>query len=155
MGNVLKALLSMTAKVSVTLLVWFLLPYFGIDLHWGVLAGVLAVLSAAAVFTYRAINFAPGREPSGGRESLIGATATALTCLEPDGVVRLSGENWSARSPNGRVKAGDDVVIVSCRGLRLTVRPAAPQGIQSGALFRAGLPLTGHEQAAYHVDGLP
>jgi membrane-bound ClpP family serine protease len=54
-------------------------------------------------------------------DRLIGATAIASSDLEPDGIVQLRGESWSATSLNGRVKKGTTVQIIEVTGLRLGV----------------------------------
>jgi membrane-bound serine protease (ClpP class) len=60
-----------------------------------------------------------------GVEGMIGATATALTPLLPEGRVRYQGEDWAAivEAPTTSVDAGSEVQIVAVEGLRLHVRP--------------------------------
>ncbi|MBI3978520.1 MAG: nodulation protein NfeD [Chloroflexi bacterium] len=55
----------------------------------------------------------------------VGQIAVALTDLDPDGVVRLAGEDWSAIAEAGAIRAGDSVEVVEREGLRLRVRRAA------------------------------
>lgn len=57
-----------------------------------------------------------------GAESIVGATGRALSDCRPDGQVRVRGQIWRAHCPAG-VDAGDDVVVQSFEGLRLTVAP--------------------------------
>jgi membrane-bound ClpP family serine protease len=45
----------------------------------------------------------------------------ALTDLDPRGVVRVGGENWSADSLSGPLPAGSPVHVASIQGLRLQV----------------------------------
>ena len=65
---------------------------------------------------------AQARKVSFGVESLAGSVGTAITALSPEGLVRLSGEQWSARSVEGEVPAGQSVEVVGRDGLRLLVR---------------------------------
>ncbi len=60
-----------------------------------------------------------------GVEGMIGAVATALTPLLPQGRVRYQGEDWAAvvEAPTTSVDAGSEVQIVAVEGLRLHVRP--------------------------------
>jgi membrane-bound serine protease (ClpP class) len=52
---------------------------------------------------------------------LVGSEGVAITDLEPAGVVRVRGENWSATSMNGEVKAGDKIQVIEASGVRLGV----------------------------------
>ncbi len=65
------------------------------------------------------------RRVNTGVEGMIGATATALTPLLPEGRVRYQGEDWAAivEAPTTSVDAGSEVQIVAVEGLRLHVRP--------------------------------
>lgn len=54
-------------------------------------------------------------------ESLTGAEGVAVTALEPDGIVRVRGETWSATSMNGAVAPGTTVQILRASGVRLEV----------------------------------
>lgn len=57
-----------------------------------------------------------------GVETLLGATASVITPLAPDGQVRVNGEIWQAHS--GRhVPAGATVTITAVDGLTLEVEP--------------------------------
>ncbi len=62
-----------------------------------------------------------------GREGLIGQQATVLVPLNPDGRVRLLGEDWAARldhsSPGTAMEAGQAVRVRRVEGLRLIVEP--------------------------------
>jgi len=52
-----------------------------------------------------------------------GATGIALTALDPQGVVQVQSETWTARTVGEPVAMGARVEIVKCDGLRLQVRP--------------------------------
>ena len=55
-----------------------------------------------------------------GTGGLEGAEGRALTDLDPDGLVRVHGESWSATSLNGPVRAGTGVQVIKA-GVRLGV----------------------------------
>jgi len=65
---------------------------------------------------------AQARRVSFGTEALVGGVATAVTVLAPEGMVRLGGEQWSARSMEGTVGPGERVEVVGREGLSLLVR---------------------------------
>lgn len=55
------------------------------------------------------------------RRRLEAAPGVALSALAPEGIVRVRGETWSARSANGNVAAGEAVQVIGVDGLRLEV----------------------------------
>ena len=63
-----------------------------------------------------------------GVATMIGAKATALTPLLPEGRVNYAGENWAAIlvPPATSLDAGSEVQIVAVEGLRLFVQPIRP-----------------------------
>jgi membrane protein implicated in regulation of membrane protease activity len=71
-----------------------------------------------------------------GTEAMVGAKGRALTDCAPDGQVRVKGQIWRARCPDGTA-AGDDVVVTKVDGLRLEVRRAALRPVDTGTR-RAG-----------------
>jgi membrane-bound ClpP family serine protease len=50
-----------------------------------------------------------------------GKYGVAETVIDPEGIVQLGGEQWSARSMNGRIEAGAAVQVIRTVGLRLEV----------------------------------
>ena len=48
-----------------------------------------------------------------------GAEGVAIGDLDPEGIVRVHGENWSAVAVNGPVRAGTPVQVVRVAGVRL------------------------------------
>jgi membrane-bound ClpP family serine protease len=53
--------------------------------------------------------------------SLVSAEGVAVNDLEPSGIVRVAGENWSATSLNGRIRAGARIQVIQADGVRLSV----------------------------------
>jgi membrane-bound serine protease (ClpP class) len=66
------------------------------------------------------------RRVSFGSEMLTGTSGEAVTDLAADGLVRVAGEVWSARSAGGNIRAGEAVEVTGREGLRLTVRRKGP-----------------------------
>jgi membrane-bound serine protease (ClpP class) len=60
-----------------------------------------------------------------GREGLLGARGLVRQALEPQGMVFVEGELWSATADGARVPAGAAVEVTGVDGLRLHVRPVA------------------------------
>ena len=60
---------------------------------------------------------------------VVGMTGTVAEALAPEGKVRVRGETWNARTPDGaHVEAGASVIVRDERGALLEVEPAAPGG---------------------------
>jgi membrane-bound ClpP family serine protease len=53
--------------------------------------------------------------------SLVSREGVAVSDLEPAGIVRVAGENWSATSLNGRIPAGARIQVIQADGVRLSV----------------------------------
>jgi membrane-bound serine protease (ClpP class) len=65
-----------------------------------------------------------------GKEDLIGSTAVVETALDPKGIVLVEGEHWTAVIDNGRAEPGEDVIIRSVQGLKLTVSKKVQEVVQ-------------------------
>ena len=66
--------------------------------------------------------------PQTGSEGLIGRTAVVVEDLNPEGLVRIENELWSAECVNGTARRGEVVVIVGVGGAKVLVeRRASPE----------------------------
>jgi membrane-bound serine protease (ClpP class) len=91
------------------------------------IAAVTAVLLGFFLVVVTAVLRSRRRRVVTGREGLLGATGVVRRVLEPGGpaIVLVQGELWQAVAPDGRLAAGDHVVVQAVDGLLLTVRRAA------------------------------
>jgi membrane-bound serine protease (ClpP class) len=98
-----------------------LLALFVVPRPWG-----LALVAAAAVVevgeSFFWLHLSRRRRIQMGAETLIGATAQAVSDCRPLGQVRLRGELWGACCEAG-ASAGDAVRVVGREGLTLLVEP--------------------------------
>jgi membrane-bound serine protease (ClpP class) len=99
-----------------------------------VLIAVVAVaVTAFFVFVMRAVmraRFTPVRTSS---QVLVGSDGVVVRALDPEGVVRVRGEAWTARSAAGRVEEGSRVRVVAVKGLTVEVVPEpAPEQSEVG-----------------------
>jgi membrane-bound serine protease (ClpP class) len=91
---------------------------------------ILAAAALMAAFFLLAVSAgvraqrAPTR--SGG-EHLIGALGVARSALNPDGMVHVQGEMWSAVAEDGPIADGQAVRVVALDGLRVRVKPEPPK----------------------------
>jgi membrane-bound serine protease (ClpP class) len=89
-------------------------------LLWILLGADVALSGGLAAIAWRGLRSAE-LHVGPATPGLVGSEGVAVTDLEPGGVVRVRGENWSATSMNGSVKAGDRVQVIEASGVRLSV----------------------------------
>jgi len=102
------------------------LPLLGINLHIGVLIGLMAALAAYAITTYRLGSRALKKKPVVGLPGMVGARGKTVSDLAPEGVVRIKGELWESKAEGRRINAGVKVTVVGQEGLKLVVRREEP-----------------------------
>jgi membrane-bound serine protease (ClpP class) len=86
------------------------------------LVGAIAfIIAAAIVFVITRVVATHRRQPSTGREELIGKTAVVKAPLAPEGMVLYKGERWTAVSQEGRIELDEKVVINRVDSLKLYV----------------------------------
>ncbi len=80
------------------------------------------VVVTAGVGTMAWRGFADPRLRAGSTpHSVVGKEGVAVGALDPTGVVRVRGENWTATSLNGHVEDGARVQVIGTEGIRLNV----------------------------------
>ena len=101
---------------------WWL--YVGVAMSWipmVVMTGAVAVAMYSGMPSMVRTRFST---PTIGRDWMIGETGEAIEDVSPDGVVRIRGALWRARSNRATpVTAGDHVKVVEIDGLWLEVEP--------------------------------
>lgn len=107
--------------VLAAFLLWGL-PQLGIHLPLPVLIVLMAALVAYAVITYRLGSRALRKKPVAGLSDMVGTKGKVVSRLDPEGLVRIKGELWKARSAAGRIDTGEEVTVVGQEGLKLIVR---------------------------------
>ncbi len=117
------AIISTSLEEVAIWVIWrWLLPEFGVNLPVAVLVGIMVAWAALGtwlfVFTTRALQ----KQASVGLPSMVGAVGRVANRLAPEGLVRIRGELWAAASNGGDIEVGEDVVVVSEQGLKLSVR---------------------------------
>ncbi len=80
------------------------------------------VVSGFIIIVIRAAYRAHRLKPITGKEDITGKTAVVCQDLNPEGLVKISGEIWKALSKDGKkIKKGQKVRIISLEGLTLIV----------------------------------
>jgi membrane-bound serine protease (ClpP class) len=88
---------------------------------------VIAPVAAFAAFFFlivvRAAMKLRTRHVVSRSDKLVGTEGTVVRDLEPNGVVQVAAEEWSAESVGGTARRGDRVRVVAMEGLKLKVEP--------------------------------
>lgn len=125
-GEVLTATFGIFAAGGITALVLgslILFPEAGslFKVSPWLIAVVVILVAAVFAFVITRIVRAHRRQAYTGWEELVGKTALVKAALEPEGMVLIKGERWTAISEKGRVKVGEEVIITRVDGLKLYV----------------------------------
>ena len=88
--------------------------------------GFMVALTVAFLLLLLRIAAQSQNEPQQfrGQRRIVGQEGLALTALDPEGVVRVAGEEWSARTMGTSVQEGDQIWVYDVDGLELVVGPA-------------------------------
>jgi membrane-bound serine protease (ClpP class) len=95
-----------------------------LDPTWWSIAIVCVLVAVFMIGGMTAMIRSRFATPTVGREGLVGEMGTAEVAVDPDGVVRLRGARWRARTNRATpIPAGDPIRVVSIDGLVLEVEP--------------------------------
>lgn len=115
LGGILK-------QVALLAVAFWVLPVFGyyLPLWVVIIVGLgLAVQSAFSCMLAIRLN---SRKPMTGLQTMVGKRCVTVTELNPEGYVKVDGELWRAIVADGVIGAGESVVIISAKGMTLTVK---------------------------------
>ncbi len=99
----------------------WLLPKIDVHLPLAVLIIIMLAWVGFAVFSYRLGSRALKRKPEGGLSDMLGTRGEVVRRLDPEGMVRIKGELWKAKSAGRKIEAGAEVTVVGQKGLKLIV----------------------------------
>lgn len=120
---ILSTLLEETAIVAIVLIG---LPEFGIELPLGVLIAVMVAWAALSVIFYRMGSRALRRKPLVGLLTMVGGKGKVVSPLDPEGVIRINGELWRAKSAVQKIEVGEEVIVQRQDGTKLIVVKSDP-----------------------------
>jgi membrane-bound serine protease (ClpP class) len=124
---IISTLLEEAALVAIVL--WGL-PRLDIEIP---LAGLIAVMVAWGVYsvvTYRRGSRALRKRPLCGLPDMVGSQGGVVSPLVPEGLVRIKGELWQAKSASGRMDTGEEITVVGQDGLKLIVRKSSTGNVK-------------------------
>lgn len=99
----------------------WLLPKIDVRLPLFALILIMLAWAGFAVFTYRMGTRALKKKPEGGLSDMLGMRGRVVKRLDPEGMVRIKGELWKAKSAGRKIGTGEEVTVVGQKGLKLIV----------------------------------
>ena len=117
--NIISTVAEEAAMLSLGL---WILPRIGVRVPLPLILAIMLGWLGWTVFTYRKGSRALERKPVLGLMDMKGMKGVVVRSLRPDGVVKIGGELWNARSVTGPAEAGASVTVVSQEGLKLIVK---------------------------------
>ena len=112
----------MLEEAALVAVVLWGLPQLGIHIPLPALIALMVAWAAFAVITYRLGSRALRRKPVIDLLPMVGNKGKVVSRLDPEGLVRIKGELWKAKSAGGRMDTGEEVTVVGQEGLKLIVR---------------------------------
>jgi membrane-bound ClpP family serine protease len=88
---------------------------------WALLSADLVVTAGISTLAWKGLTTRGINVADRHLVSPCGAEGVAIGDLDPEGIVRVNGENWSAVAVNGAVRAGTPVQVIRVAGVRLEV----------------------------------
>ena len=125
-GRLVFAIIStLFEETAIAVIVLWGLPQAGIDIPlWG-LVPLMLVWLTYTVTTYRMGSRALRRKQVIGLPDMVGGKGMVVSPLAPEGMVKIKGELWVAKSANGQMEAGGEIIVVAQDRLKLVVRDSS------------------------------
>ena len=113
---------SLIEAIIVAVVLWGL-PRLGVHIPLYGLILICAAFLVYAVISYNLGSRTLRKKPLPGFTTMVGVEGQVVSRLAPEGLVRIEGELWNARSENGPIDVGIDVIVIGQNGLKVMVRP--------------------------------
>ena len=122
MPRLILAIISTTLEeVALVVIVLWGLPQLGIQVPLPGLIALMVVWLVISVTVYRIGSRALRRKLLVGLPHMVGTRGKVVSPLSPEGLVRIKGELWAAKSAGGEMKSGEKVIVVEQDSLKLIV----------------------------------
>ena len=102
--------------------VLFGLPRLGIQMPLYGLIILMVLWLTYSVTTYHLGSRALRKKQMVGLPGMIGSKGEVVNTLAPEGLVRIRGELWVAKSDGGEIQSGEKIVVVGQDSLKLMVQ---------------------------------
>jgi len=119
-GRLILAILSnLVEEAALVAIVLWGLPQVGIQIPLAGLIALMVAWCAWSVYTYRLGSRALKMKPV--LPTMVGSKGKVTSPLVPQGLVRIKGELWIAKSTSEKIDIGEEVTVVEQDGLKLIV----------------------------------
>jgi membrane-bound ClpP family serine protease len=116
------AIITTTLEEVVIYAVWrWVLPVYDIRLPVSALVGIMVAWGIFSVSLFTLTTLILKKQAPVGLPSMVGSRGRVATKLSPEGMVRINGELWVARSSGDDITVGDEIEVVGEDGLKLLV----------------------------------
>ena len=109
-------------EAALVVIVLWGLPQLGIQIPLAGLIALMAAWLAFSVFIYQMGSRALRKKPIVGLPAMVGSKGKVVSPLAPEGLIKIKGELWVAKSAGRRIDAGEEIIVVGQDGLKLIVR---------------------------------
>jgi membrane-bound ClpP family serine protease len=122
-GRLIIAVIStILEEAAIAVIVLWGLPQININIPlWGMIMIMVAWLTYS-IFTFRMGTRALKKTPVGNLPNMVGSKGEVVSRLAPQGIVKIKGELWVAKSASGDLESGGEVIVVEQNRLKLVVR---------------------------------
>ena len=125
-GRLILAILSnLIEEAALVAIVLWGLPQVGIQIPLAGLIALMVVWGIISVAIYRIGSRALVRKPLVSLPNMVSSEGKVVSPLDPDGLVRIKGELWVAKSVGGRINTGETVIVIGQEGLKLSVHKSS------------------------------
>jgi membrane-bound ClpP family serine protease len=114
-------------EAAIAVIILWGLPELGVSLPLAFLIILMLAWAGFAVFTYRMGSRALKKKPEGGLSDMLGMRGEVVRSIDPEGMVRIRGELWKAKSAGRKIDTGAIVTVVGQKGLKLLVEREGKQ----------------------------
>ena len=108
--------------ILILVLLFVGLPYLGIHLPLALIIGIALLWIVISVFLYLVGGKALKKKPLVGFTDMINSKGRVVHALTPEGMVKIKGELWSAKSEGESINKNEEIIVTGQDNLKLTVR---------------------------------
>ncbi len=122
-GRLVLAIIStLLEETAIVVIVLWGLPEIGVHIPLPGLIALMVAWGAYSVITYRMGSRALREKPVISLPDMVGSKGAVVSPLAPEGLVKIKGELWIAKSVGGEMEPGVEVIVVGQDRLKLVVR---------------------------------
>jgi len=122
-ARLILAIISTALEEVAMVVIWrWGLPELGIELPLSVLIGVMVAWAVWSAGFFCFVTRVLKKQAVVGLPTMVGGKGKVASPLAPEGLVMIKSELWGARSVEGDIDKGEEVMVVGQDGLKLVVR---------------------------------